>query len=311
MLFSSPLAGPLHVAKSAIDCIIAGKTAYPKTTPYWTRPAGNVDPAVTQFFGPSLERAEPVFTWPGGEGVPAGTYTDFHKGTDFGTSRCGAPVLAAAAGKVIQAGTDVDGAIYVKIDHGQGFQTWYWHLSTRRVSAGATVAEGQQVGNVGSTGNSTACHLHWHVLKNGLPVDGYKRLKVNTSVDPDAVATPEAEMVFTKNLIDYHVTIGAGWNVRSGPTTVDKIIRTTASPESWSILGVVKGALANGSDQWYVRLNGLVLEFAHSGAITAGPTAPAPPVTDCAPAVAAATAPLQAQIAALNTKISAAKTALG
>ena len=58
----------------------------------------------------------------------------------------------------------------VVVDHG-GHQTWYAHLSRVGVRAGQPVAAGGMIGAVGSTGNSTGCHLHFEVRRNGQPVD--------------------------------------------------------------------------------------------------------------------------------------------
>ncbi|MCZ7546873.1 MAG: M23 family metallopeptidase [Anaerolineae bacterium] len=58
----------------------------------------------------------------------------------------------------------------VVIDHGNGFQTYYGHLSRISVRCTAGVSAGQQVGAVGSTGNSTGPHLHFEIQQNGMPV---------------------------------------------------------------------------------------------------------------------------------------------
>lgn len=86
----------------------------------------------------------------------------------------GAKVVAAGAGKVIMANTDGRGGGYgnfVVLNHGNGFFTLYGHLSNVTVKAGQTVAQGEQVGNVGSTGFSTGPHLHFECRQNGVRVD--------------------------------------------------------------------------------------------------------------------------------------------
>jgi len=55
----------------------------------------------------------------------------------------------------------------VVIDHGNGYQTTYNHLSSIAVSSGQKVTTGDQVGRVGTTGNSTGSHLHFEVTKGG------------------------------------------------------------------------------------------------------------------------------------------------
>jgi murein DD-endopeptidase MepM/ murein hydrolase activator NlpD len=59
----------------------------------------------------------------------------------------------------------------VGIDHGQGVESIYLHLSRFAVAEGAQVARGDVIGYAGSTGRSTAPHLHWSVYVNGVPVD--------------------------------------------------------------------------------------------------------------------------------------------
>ena len=80
----------------------------------------------------------------------------------------GKPVYASRAGTVIAAvwGTTGYGR-YVVIDHGDGFSTVYGHCSNLCVETGQQVSKGQQIANVGSTGNSTGPHLHFEVRYNG------------------------------------------------------------------------------------------------------------------------------------------------
>ena len=57
------------------------------------------------------------------------------------------------------------------INHGNGLLTYYMHCNTIFVSAGQKVSKGQNIGQVGTTGNSTGPHLHFHVMNNGTPVN--------------------------------------------------------------------------------------------------------------------------------------------
>ena len=93
----------------------------------------------------------------------------FHGGTDItGGGIYGKPVYASRAGKVITAVTSDRGyGIYVLLDHGDGYSTLYAHMSARYVSTGDTVSQGQMIGRVGSTGNSTGPHLHFEVRYYG------------------------------------------------------------------------------------------------------------------------------------------------
>lgn len=90
-----------------------------------------------------------------------------HKGMDLAANK-GTPIFAAAAGKVVSAGWDGDYGYSVVVDHGNGIKTRYAHQSALSVKAGQTVAQGDQLGLVGSTGNSSGNHLHFEVIVNGV-----------------------------------------------------------------------------------------------------------------------------------------------
>jgi Peptidase family M23 len=83
----------------------------------------------------------------------------------------GRPILAAYGGTVVSAGWDSGGGNFVRIDHGDDWQTRYLHMiASPLVSVGQTVRQGQQLGNVGSTGNSEGPHLHYEQLRDGTGV---------------------------------------------------------------------------------------------------------------------------------------------
>ena len=90
-----------------------------------------------------------------------------HTGLDIATAT-GTPIQAAAAGTVTFAGYKGSYGNMIVITHANGIQTYYGHCSALYVSAGATVAQGQKIGAVGSTGNSTGPHLHLEVRVNGV-----------------------------------------------------------------------------------------------------------------------------------------------
>lgn len=93
-----------------------------------------------------------------------------HTGTDIGAAY-GASIVAANSGTVTLAGWNSGYGNCVVIDHGGGRATLYGHMSSIGVSVGQTVSKGQQIGLVGSTGNSTGPHLHFEILINGAAVD--------------------------------------------------------------------------------------------------------------------------------------------
>jgi murein DD-endopeptidase MepM/ murein hydrolase activator NlpD len=95
---------------------------------------------------------------------------EYHEGQDI-DANFGAPVQAAASGRVIIAGWQRGYGKVVYVDHGNGLSTRYGHLSEIDVAVGQTVTQGQTIGLVGSTGRSTGPHLHYEVRVNNQPVD--------------------------------------------------------------------------------------------------------------------------------------------
>ncbi len=90
-----------------------------------------------------------------------------HRGTDYAASR-GTPVWAAGDGRVITSTYNRASGNYVVIQHGNNIQTKYLHLNKRSVNVGQRVRQRQTIGTVGSTGYSTAPHLHYEFLLNGV-----------------------------------------------------------------------------------------------------------------------------------------------
>jgi len=96
--------------------------------------------------------------------------SQFHTGIDI-RGNTGTPVRAAMSGRVSQVGNDNVLGNYVIINHHSGYRTLYGHLSVIRTRSGAYVAQGERIGDVGSTGLSTGPHLHFTVYKNGALVN--------------------------------------------------------------------------------------------------------------------------------------------
>jgi murein DD-endopeptidase MepM/ murein hydrolase activator NlpD len=105
----------------------------------------------------------------------------FHKGVDI-TAPTGTTVRTTADGIVVQAEMVAGGyGRLVIVDHGAGLQTYYAHLSKISVHAGQELHRGEIVGQVGSSGRTTAPHLHYEVHVGGTPVNPYRYL-ANTTV---------------------------------------------------------------------------------------------------------------------------------
>jgi murein DD-endopeptidase MepM/ murein hydrolase activator NlpD len=94
----------------------------------------------------------------------------FHSGMDF-TAATGTDVFATGIGVVKSAVRESGYGNTVVIDHGFGFETFYAHLNKINVKVGQKVNRGDVIGFVGSTGTSTAPHLHYEVSRNGQKVN--------------------------------------------------------------------------------------------------------------------------------------------
>jgi murein DD-endopeptidase MepM/ murein hydrolase activator NlpD len=118
--------------------------------------------------------------------LPAGSYTPtspfgwrmhpilhewkLHTGQDLGAPM-GTPIYAASAGRVTVAGMNGTAGNQIIVDHPDGVQSVYDHLSVIGVPVGAQVRAGQLLGHVGSTGRSTGAHLHFEIRLHGQPID--------------------------------------------------------------------------------------------------------------------------------------------
>lgn len=98
----------------------------------------------------------------------------YHRGVDY-AGAYGSPVVAPAAGRVSLVGQESKGFVIhgncVGIDHGQGVESIFLHLSRILVKEGDMVKAGQVIGAVGATGAATGPHLHWGLYVNGQSVD--------------------------------------------------------------------------------------------------------------------------------------------
>ena len=112
----------------------------------------------------------------GGRTGPINGGFDWHPGIDIAVD-IGTPVYAAGMGTVEAAGWNGGYGQYVRIRHGNGYESAYGHMSGIAVSAGQQVRKGEIIGFVGSTGYSTGPHLHFEVFVDGENVDPWYMLK--------------------------------------------------------------------------------------------------------------------------------------
>jgi murein DD-endopeptidase MepM/ murein hydrolase activator NlpD len=94
----------------------------------------------------------------------------FHAGIDM-TGKTGDAIHAAADGVVVRAGWWAGYGKVVVVDHGNGLETRYGHMSRFHVKEGDVIRQGQIVGGMGSTGRSTGTHLHFEIRLDGRPLD--------------------------------------------------------------------------------------------------------------------------------------------
>jgi murein DD-endopeptidase MepM/ murein hydrolase activator NlpD len=142
----------------------------------WGPPAiSRANPAVARYYGEGAcgsvyEGAigTGTFVWPTAyHGISGYTYGAIHPAIDIGGTT-GDAIVASDSGVVVFAGWSNFGYGYmIVIDHGNGFQTAYAHLSAVAVGCGQSVFQGGYIGAMGSTGNSTGPHLHYEISFNG------------------------------------------------------------------------------------------------------------------------------------------------
>lgn len=155
-----------------------------------------------------LQHPLPGFPTPtnGGFGAPRGIIggVDYgrHKGHDW-SAPTGTPVRAAGVGVVSHVGGlacpyHIGAGHHVIVDHGNGIETRYVHLSAKYVRAGAGVLAGQAIGAVGSTGTATGPHLHFEVVVNGIHVDPLPYLGLAPANQSSGVTRAEERQVYTK-----------------------------------------------------------------------------------------------------------------
>jgi len=118
----------------------------------------------------------PITSYYGYRNISVGGNT-FHSGIDI-SAKTGTPIKAAQSGAVSRSGWGGGYGYVVYIDHADGSQTRYAHMSNMNVDVGANVSQGQVIGWVGSTGASTGPHLHFEIRHAGNSIDPLTYLRV-------------------------------------------------------------------------------------------------------------------------------------
>jgi murein DD-endopeptidase MepM/ murein hydrolase activator NlpD len=107
----------------------------------------------------------------------------FHAGVDISATR-GTPIKVTADGVVSSAEWSGDYGRLVIVDHGNGYQTYYAHLSRFEVVAGQWVRRGEIVGLSGATGRATSAHLHYEVRRGGTAVNPHSYMNATYAQAP-------------------------------------------------------------------------------------------------------------------------------
>lgn len=144
-----------------------------QTGSYLIIPGGEkpfVPKAVNIYSGPipaGAKKGTGAFVWPASGSVTQ-QYWNGHRAIDIG-SWTGNLVVASDSGYVVHAGWDATGyGNLIIVDHGNGYRTYYAHLNSILVRVGESVGQGQRIGSVGNTGNSTGPHLHFEIRYNNV-----------------------------------------------------------------------------------------------------------------------------------------------
>ena len=167
---------------------------------------------------------------------------DFNRTDDLGD-----PVVASASGTVDRVTNlgDTSYGKYVRINHGNGYTTYYAHLSGFNVSVGQTVGYGKVIGWVGSTGNSSGPHLHYEQRYNGNDIqvrfNGALALYWGTKTYTSDNNCSSGTATGTVN------TAGANLNVRSGPGTGYSIVGSVADGQRVTIYCQTTGTTVTGT----------------------------------------------------------------
>jgi murein DD-endopeptidase MepM/ murein hydrolase activator NlpD len=150
------------------ELVIPGAKIPEPVVPIYTPPVASViGPANVGHASPSKNYC----VWPSTVRIVTQYYSWYHNGVDIATpwSSGMPPLFACTGGRVVRAGWDPFGlGLHVRIDHGNGYETIYGHMSRLDVGYGQKVDRGQQLGLMGSTGNSTGPHVHFMVKFNGV-----------------------------------------------------------------------------------------------------------------------------------------------
>ena len=125
---------------------------------------------------------------------PISGYDKLHKGVDF-AAPSGTPIFAAGNGVIEFIGTNGGYGKFIKIRHDSVYKTAYAHMKNYKkgLYKGARVKQGDVIGYVGNTGNSTGPHLHYEIIKN------------NKQINPQKLKLPSGRNLYENELVEFNV----------------------------------------------------------------------------------------------------------
>ena len=162
----------------------------------------------------------------GGRRHPILGYVKMHTGVDWATAY-GTPIFASGNGAIEKVGYEGGYGKYIKIKHANGYETAYGHMSAfaKGMEVGKKVRQGQVIGFVGSTGQSTGPHVHYEILVNGRFVDPMRvKLPRGRSLDGPMLANFEKE----RDRIDAQMN-SRGSRIVSDATSAAPLTRATSN----------------------------------------------------------------------------------
>ena len=175
---------------------------------------------------------------------------------DGGTTN-GSAVLASAAGTAYQHSQPSGAGNYIRIEHGGGWRTYYFHLSAFSVGNGVAVSQGQRIGTTGSTGNSSGPHIHYEQLLNGVG----QTIRINgVSLAPYPGSYGQKSIVSDNGCGGtgtYFTTWGSGVNVRSDARLSATVVASLPGPTRVKVLCQKQGDTVNAegyTNNWWSRL---------------------------------------------------------
>lgn len=220
--------------------------------------------AVVVLAGPQAAMAAPNFKAPFGCGQ-RWTYShhsaEVRQALDFirndGGTTNGSPVLASAAGTAYRHSEPNGAGNYIRIEHGSGWRTYYFHLSSYSVANGAAVSQGQQIGVTGSTGNSTGAHIHYEQLLNGVG----QTIRINGVSLAPYPGSYGSKSLTSDNGCSSSGTVFWTWgtnvNVRSDARLSASVVGVIPGPRQVTVICQKQGDTVNAegyTNSWWSRL---------------------------------------------------------